>query len=407
MASQQTTAAASSPHTTFGVEWEFYICYYKLQQKDEDPGAILSRYPGTLIVPWNMRGPFRYVRQHVVATLRNNGVDINELGAPPATMPTAFPGAELPPHRFRDNTANDSYLRWSVVIEGSLKNMVQDSYRGPEISWAGLELVSPAMKDEAASYHELEQVIDLLKAKYRIFVDKACGLHVHTAFGKSQIPLRGLKRCAALLFAMDPLVAEIHPRYRRDNTFCRPIRTQSNAAMGWTALEAVEAYAEAVHNQFGWFHYPDDPVPDVTISDGVREILACPFPGEIAWMMATSFTKGNFDFSRFGTTSHRNPTLEFRQHEGTVDAKRMSAWTRFCTALFRYAVRELTQEKLTEKVVPFCEAAEKDKSGKLYLYELLDCFGMADQARDLGLQPDMRREPSPTEELSLRGLSLD
>ncbi|KAK7936171.1 hypothetical protein PG985_001666 [Apiospora marii] len=403
-----TTATTSSAVPTFGVEWEFYACFYQ-PEPDENVDAILAAYPGTIIVPPDtphLDAARLYVRQHVVATLRDNGVDVNNLDQRGKVL---LPPAGPEPHRFRLNTAEGKYFRWSLTTDGSLGN----AWLGrpdvapleKQLSWTGLELVSPAMRDEPASYQELEQVVDLLKARCRILVNITCGLHVHAAFGLDPIPFAGLKRCAALLFAMDPVVAEIHPRHRRDNTFARPIRTQSNAAMGWTAHDAVEAFAESEHNQFGWLRYRD-PLPNTPIGHAVREILACPSPGPVCWLLATTFTKGNYDFARFASSKNRNPTLEFRQHEGTVDAKRMSAWARFCTGILRYAVQELTDEKLAEAVVPFCETAEKDKSGKLYLYELLDSFGMADQARALGLQPDMRREPSPTGELSVGGVSL-
>lgn len=412
MASQQTTATTPNPIPTFGVEWEFYVCFYQPEEEEsnETVDAILAAYPGTIIVPpdaGHVDAARLYVRQQVVATLKDNGVDVNSLDQRGrVTVPPA--GEE--PHRFLLNTAQGKYFRWTLTTDGSLSN----AWLGrpdvapleKKLSWTGLELVSPAMRDEPASYQELEHVVDLLKARCRVLVNKTCGLHVHAAFGLDPIPFAGLKRLAALLFAMDPVIAEIHPRHRRDNTFARSIRTQSNAAMGWTAPEAVEAYAESEHNQFGWLRYRD-PVPDVPIGSAVRQILACPTPGPVCWLLATTFTKGNYDFARFASAGNRNPTLEFRQHEGTVDTKRMSAWARFCAGIVRYAVQELTDERLAGAVVPFCESAEKDRSGKLYFYELLDSFGMADRARDLGLRPDMRREPSPTGELSFGGLSLD
>ncbi|KAK8064328.1 hypothetical protein PG996_008980 [Apiospora saccharicola] len=341
-----------------------------------------------------MRLPF------VVATLRDNGVDVNPLDK---QGKVAVPPAGPQPHRFHLNTANGEYFRWSLTTDGSLTNAWIGNRDAPpleyKLGYTGLELISPAMRDEDSSYRELEEVVDLLKARCRVIANVTCGLHVHAAFGLDPIPFAGLRRCAALLFAMDPVVtAEIHPRHRRDNTFARPVRTQSNAAMGWTAREAFDAYQELQHSHFGWFR-ERDPRPDVPIADAVREILACSSSGPVCWMMATSFTQGNYDFMRFA--NNRNPTLEFRQHEGTVDAKRIVAWARFCTGILRYAVQQLTDEKLTEEVVPFCDAAEKDKSGKSHLYELLESFGMADQARGLGLQPDGQRKVSATQRVDL------
>ncbi|KAK8113611.1 hypothetical protein PG984_014137 [Apiospora sp. TS-2023a] len=407
MTSHQTTTAGSSssnPIPTFGVEWEFYAAFYQVDEDegDETVNEILSAYPGTIIVPPEVKEVRFYVRQQVVATLRDNGVDVNPLDK---QGKVAVPPAGPQPHRFHLNTAKGEYFRWSLTTDGSLTNAWLGNRDAQpleyKLSYTGLELVSPAMRDEPASYRELEGVVDLLKSRCRIIVNLTCGLHVHAAFGLDPIPFAGLRRCAALLFAVDPVVsAEIHPRHRRDNTFARPIRTQSNAAMGWTAREAFNAYQESQHNQLGWFR-DREPRPDLPIAGAVREILACSSAGPLVWMLATSFTQGNYDFMRFASTNNHNPTLEFRQHEGTVDAKRMAAWARFCTGILRYAVQQLTDEKLAEEIVPFCDAAEKDKSGKSYLYELLESIGMADQARDLGLQPDGQRKASGTQRVDL------
>ncbi|KAK7968109.1 uncharacterized protein PG986_002386 [Apiospora aurea] len=402
MSSSQANTAASDAQPTFGVEWEFFLCYYHPsteEEHDEYADAISTAYPGTIIIPFSIKGrtPASFhVRQETIATLRQSGIDINGINDKGAIVTPPEGDGPQSSHRFYLNTAHGKYLRWSMMTDGSLHptTLLAGRDASPNrqlLSWVGLELISPAMRDEAASYSELERVVDFIKARYRARVNLACGLHVHTALGRQPVSLDALKQCAALLFAADSLVAEIHPRHRQENTFARPIRTQSNAAVGWTAIDAEKSYNEAPSNQYGWF-CDRDPQPEVRLRDAVREIMACQSEGAIAWITATRYTSGNYYFVKFALPNNDNPTLEFRQHEGTLDAQRMSAWARFCAGIFRYAVQDLTPAKLDE-VVAFCEEAESDKSGKLYLYELLESLGMAEQARNLGLQPGMRTDP--------------
>ncbi|KAK8112354.1 uncharacterized protein PG998_008811 [Apiospora kogelbergensis] len=377
-----------SPKATFGVEWEFYIGLYQLHSANQKPDAVLAAFPNAVIIPHLRHGIKEvqiYARQGIIAALRDSGVDINDVDENGKITSPPGPSSQ----RYQNNTAERKYFLWSLDTDASLKAPRlggQDVPAGnPTLSWLGLELVSPAVTDEASSYADLERVINLVKAKYYVNANLTCGLHVHTALGINPVPLRGLRRCAALCFAMDSVVAELHPRHRLKTAFANPVRTASNAAMGRTAVDASEHYAESPHNQYKWF-IKLDPPPDVDIRGVVHQILRCTGAGPVAWMMATSFLAANYNFSQFGNPDVANPTLEFRQHEGTADTTRISAWARFCAGLFRYAVLELTDEKLAE-VVALCEDAEKDKSGRLYLYELLELLGMTDQARGLGLQP--------------------
>ncbi|KAK8064967.1 hypothetical protein PG997_011714 [Apiospora hydei] len=415
MSSQQANTSSFSHQTTFGVEWEFLLCYFHPgNQKDHDnyADAISTAYPGTVIIPYTIKGTDAavvYIRQGTIATLRENGIDINGIDSRGKMVVPPTPGrAASQPHRFYLNTAHEKYFRWTMTTDGSvLADNLQAGRDAPveqqKLDWAPLELISPAMRNEAASYVELERAVDLIKAEYRVRVNKTCGLHVHTAFGRDQISAERLRRCAALLFAVDLVVAEIHPRHRRDNVFAGSIRTSSNAAMGWTALDAVKGFENLPSNQYSWFRKRRGE-SKVRIRDAVREIMACPTVGAIAWIMRTEYTDANYNFAKIVRTINPNPTLEFRQHDGTLDARRMSAWARFCAGIFRYAVRDLTQAKLDE-VVAFCERAEKDKSGKLHLYELLESLGMTCQARDLGLRPSMRTDPDDL--VDLDKLTLD
>ncbi|KAK6815677.1 hypothetical protein PG987_016443 [Apiospora arundinis] len=358
-----TSTATSSPKVTFGIEWEFYIGFYQLQSDDDLTGLEMSTaFPNTIIVPY-----FRStldevqieVRQQIVATLRENGVDINDVDDyGNITSPEAHDSSQA--RRYQDNTTQKQYFLWSLDQDYSLRDPSLGKGRASttEPSMLGLELISPAMADDPSSYADFERVINLVKAKYRVSVNSTCGLHVHTALGKTPISIHSLRRCAALCFAMEVVVVELHPKDRLDNLWAHPIGTGSNAAQGKTATDALEGYTASPDDE-EWNSGSDNHKVPVSIRDASI---------------------------RLDPEARNGPTLEFRQHESTINAKRMTAWARFCVGIFRSAVLEMTDETLDE-VIAFCEATEQDHSGRSYLFELLESLGMTDQARGLGLEP--------------------
>ncbi|KAI1089813.1 hypothetical protein F5B19DRAFT_465612 [Rostrohypoxylon terebratum] len=100
-----------------------------------------------------------------------------------------------------------------------------------------MEIVSPVERASAEAFGLIRRVLDIIKSKYRITVNQSCGFHVHVGDGLKLMPLDHVRRVSGLLWAADPLLACIHPPYRRSNYYCQSIRERSSLARGCKATD--------------------------------------------------------------------------------------------------------------------------------------------------------------------------
>ncbi|KAI1207596.1 putative amidoligase enzyme-domain-containing protein [Annulohypoxylon truncatum] len=128
----------------------------------------------------------------------------------------------------------------SVSLEDSY--FVDDPVMG-DYTWIDIEFNSPALRATEASFDEIRRVVNALREAFWMIAPKSAGLHVHYGRCESWISLTDLRRIAALLFAADPILTQMHPAHRRgeESRWCMSNRLYSNLALGMPAREA-EAY---------------------------------------------------------------------------------------------------------------------------------------------------------------------
>lgn len=169
---------------------------------------------------------------------------------------------------------------WKIVSDGSLQS--QSGYT----PW---ELVSPILIGEPG-LEQIKKVSAVLIAQ-GCKVNRSCGLHVHVGARDRQLPW--FKNLLRLYAQFEPVIDTFLAQSRRGaaNAYCRPVRYQPEMDRATNLSELANSYARDV----GY---------------GARR-----------------YKKLNLEsFSRHGT-------VEFRHHQGTIEAQKIINWVLFCLKL--------------------------------------------------------------------------
>ena len=186
---------------------------------------------------------------------------------------------------------------WKLVTDSSLSG--NDTF----------ELVSPILHGEQG-LEELEKVcwvLDLCNAK----VNDSCGLHVH--MDAAEFDLQTWKNLVITYKRLENVIDHFMPRSRRNNTFCRPLTTISETI--------------------------------ITQASNIGELRAA------------------FNHNRYHKVNleayARHRTVEFRQHGGSTNFTKMSAWIYFLAKMITFAKQGQVQTNTTLQNVPFLTESEK------------------------------------------------
>ncbi|KAI1276245.1 hypothetical protein F5Y07DRAFT_137954 [Xylaria sp. FL0933] len=134
------------------------------------------------------------------------------------------------------------YVDWTIKSDESVvivDDTDHEKYMG-EYEWFPAEVCSPALWVTEASWEEIRVVIQAIKDEFWIITPVTAGIHYHYGHGKDYLPFQKLRRIAALAVAVDPLMAQLHPEHRRDESFCLSNRLYSRVAHGRTAAATAE-----------------------------------------------------------------------------------------------------------------------------------------------------------------------
>ncbi|PMD35581.1 hypothetical protein L207DRAFT_637921 [Hyaloscypha variabilis F] len=215
--------------------------------------------------------------------------------------------------------AERDFQRWSVDTDGSIEPPLLSPY-----VWAPIELISPAMEFNLENLETVRKVYNLITSTYVTHNGPTTGLHVHVSAGiGTAFRLETLQSLFAFLYAFEPQISTLHPARRQRNvTFCDSIRRRTDFVSEWWEDHGV--------------------LP--TVFQGVTELLKKePTLNLLAAVRveqndkATRYNPSNLAWFLEQPPGNRNPpTIEFRQHEGTLDAGRVVNWIRTVVGIVNF-----------------------------------------------------------------------
>ena len=192
---------------------------------------------------------------------------------------------------------HDTRNHWKLVTDSSLEG--RDTF----------ELVSPILVGEEG-LKELETVCWVLDA-CDVKVNESCGFHVH--MDASDFNMDAWKNLALSYKHIERIIDSFMPCSRRDNRYCKSMRSLSEARIARAAT--IRDLQQAFDNN--------------------------------------RYYKVNLEaYSR-----HR--TVEFRQHSGTINFAKMEKWIRFLNGLIIFAQAGQLSSRTTLDRLPFLDEKQK------------------------------------------------
>lgn len=195
---------------TFGIELEYLVPYIYTGEADPEPKErrVLDRTP----LPENN---FRDREGEVIDNVVYNRVrsTLQLAGLPAAKMPNLPVGA-LP-------------TQWSAVVDESLVE-TDDMAEIYGNRFIPLELVSPVLSVDRASFRAIRLAVDSVLSKHRLFSSDTCGYHVHVGRGTEGFTLPALKNIAAFFWTFERQLGSLHPRERYFNGYASSMRKRAN-----------------------------------------------------------------------------------------------------------------------------------------------------------------------------------
>ncbi|KAK6594090.1 hypothetical protein H4I96_11003 [Botrytis cinerea] len=200
---------------------------------------------------------------------------------------------------------------------------------------ASLHLLAYRNPHSAYYYNEdaLRDISDfcaIMRKNYLVTVNESCGLHVHIGYGTQGFTLPHLRRLGAIIEAFEPQFDSIHPEHRIDsrNAHCVSFR----------------------QNTYFQYQYRQDHGRAPRVLETIATLLACESRDAFRTCVASEATTGSYafvgettawNFDRMGTESKRRPehvpdTIEFRGHEGSLDAEAVGNWVRTLVGVVEY-----------------------------------------------------------------------
>lgn len=199
------------------------------------------------------------------------GVDRNRLAT---LLNTA--GIVTQVQAYNHNTTNV----WKIVSDASVAGT------------NSFEIVSPILKGEKG-LTEVQKVCEVLEAA-GAKVNKSCGLHVH--FNARNMTINDWKNLYKNYINLEPEIDSIMPISRRknNNSYCKGLTYRyANKQSAFNAIDNCTTVSE----------------------------------------LSRSVTNNNRYYKLNAESYNRHGSVEFRQHSGTVEYKKISSWIKICSAM--------------------------------------------------------------------------
>jgi hypothetical protein len=351
---------------TFGVELEFCVAILHdgFEPKDFPPTTKQVEFPP--IEGERQHHPSRYefrVKKAIgdtIAAAKKYKIDLENLARQNVenwvvTIDTSIVGHPEPSYNLdAASTASTS----SQDSEGSISQRSGNSQFSnpgdPEFDpweYQGIEVRSPKLEFTPESLAEVESLCALLTSTYKIKNNTTTGLHVHLGHDTQGFTFPNIRKLLVFLYTFEPQIASLHPIHRMNNAYGRSMRDYSPFSLNFQAK------------------YERRP----TAAEFASKIFSLKTRGH-AFRLAMGgkgYKQNNYNFGGIVKKAHTSgiiqavegrQTIEFRQHEGTMDGQRITHWIQVIVGFVKF-VEEAPSESFFGLLTRIWAAEKWEKMG--------------------------------------------
>ncbi|CAG8977887.1 hypothetical protein HYALB_00001764 [Hymenoscyphus albidus] len=334
----ESTGKNGRPIITFGVELEMTIAWIYPNDTDPEPedprivkGIVVENVDSSLIRV--------QVYKHIMNTLRKAGIRcLSDWGF--------------------EAVLGEKETYWLIKDDGSIYPPTRPYDQRDDYQFIGVEITSPPFYSCEDARAQAAVVYDILTSNYRVSCPESTGMHVHVGLGlrngvEKAWNTRVLANLMAVLWVFEDRLDLIHPQRRRTG--------------GYSNLEAA-VLGESLKESPNWKREGLESILELKDEKDcmeIRKLLS--FKGGI--------NRVNYNIRNLADNVKRGRTIEYRQNEGTLHGKRVSAWVKVCAGLVEFALT-VDQDKLEDFLRRCVDDAPEDYT----VIDLLIAIGSSDVA---------------------------
>lgn len=200
-----------------------------------------------------------------------------------------------------------------MTSDGTLKAPIKGITQG--YKWFGVKVISPAFYLTKGSLQQVIRVTEIIKSTYLVNINDSCGLHVHVGVGDETFTFPHIRNLHALLYAFSPQLNSLHPARSETNSMFIPLR--SIRGKDGRTLPRMEGAVRLL------------------LTQNINDLY------ELTGVESRKTMSYNFNpIFKYEKESRGSGTVEFRQHEGTLDGEAIRIWIKTVVRLVEFA-REL------------------------------------------------------------------
>lgn len=221
--------------------------------------------------------------------------------------------------RETDSVCEDDVTAWLVKNNPTVDGPETDT----PYNWHSIEVISPAFYTSSVALDTVKSACETLVNTYRLSCTRSAGMHVRVGRGEKNHVFKTLRNLYATIWTFEPQIKQIHPYHRHENNYNSMNLRNHNGMFRNEYLEEDISAAEAVQ--------------------GLNSILNSLNTAELG-SLVVSDSRNAYDMSgitlNLTAENHdkkKKDTVEFKQHESTLNPIRVENWTRLCIGLFEFA----------------------------------------------------------------------
>ncbi|CCT73773.1 uncharacterized protein FFB20_01826 [Fusarium fujikuroi] len=217
--------------------------------------------------------------------------------------------------------AGPDYSIWNVTMDVTVSELTSGSEfeNSKFLRRFGFEIVTPIFRDiqDDAWMAQLHAGLDAVGKAVCWKANRSTGLHVHVGRegDTTKYSLVEVQKIAMFYCRFEAAIDEFHPAHRsEENEYI--MSNRQNPVLKDLSISQV-------YDRIG---------ASSSIEDVCKLVNHCPGETNYDGYHDSRFFKVNF------TSLQKHDTIEFRQHEGTVDGKQMIKWIKFITKFVNFAI---------------------------------------------------------------------